>query len=95
MTAYLVMQITVSDEEHWRNYREAVVPLIVRFGGRHVTASGAVELLEGSDDRRRVAMFEFPSMAAIRAFWNSPDYVPVKELRRGAAILNVWAVPIS
>jgi uncharacterized protein (DUF1330 family) len=38
-------------------------------------------------------LFEFPSMETIHQFWNSPEYIPVKELRRGAAILEIWAVP--
>jgi uncharacterized protein (DUF1330 family) len=37
--------------------------------------------------------FEFPDMDAIRAFWDSPDYVPIKKLREGIATLNVWAFP--
>ena len=40
-----------------------------------------------------MVVFEFPSLDAIKAFWNSPDYVPVKKLREGVATLNVWAVP--
>ncbi len=38
-------------------------------------------------------MFEFPDMAAIHAFWNSPDYIPIKKLREGIATLNIWAFP--
>lgn len=36
-------------------------------------------------------MFEFTSMEAIHRFWGSPDYVPIKKLREGAATINVWA----
>ncbi len=93
MTAYLVMQISVTDKEKWRQYREAVVPLIVEFKGRHLTKSGRIETLEGQDEGWTIAMFEFPSMEFIHAFWQSPEYIPVKELRRGAAALNIWAVP--
>ena len=50
-------------------------------------------VLEGEHDTRPVVMFEFPSMEAIHAFWNSPDYVPIKKLRDGIATLNVWAFP--
>ncbi len=92
MTAYLIMQITVADEEQWLEYRHAVVPLIMDFSGAHIT-KGGIETLEGCDGGERVAMFEFPSMEAIRAFWDSPRYGAMKELRRGAATLNVWAVP--
>jgi len=92
MTAYMIVQGTILDEEQYGKYRREVVPLIGRFGGKHVRG-GEVELLEGRPDERRIALFEFPSMEAIHRFWNSPDYIPVKELRRGAAILEIWAVP--
>lgn len=52
-----------------------------------------VELLEGEHDQRPVSMFEFPDIEAIHAFWNSPDYIPIKKLREGIATLNVWAFP--
>jgi uncharacterized protein (DUF1330 family) len=32
-------------------------------------------------------------MEAIHSFWNSSEYVPMKELRRDAANLDIWAVP--
>ena len=71
------------------------MPLITRFGGHHASKAEGVALLEGQSDERRIAIFEFPSMDDIQAFWNSPDYVPVKALRQGAAILEAWAVPSS
>jgi uncharacterized protein (DUF1330 family) len=52
-----------------------------------------VEVFEGEHDTRSVVMFEFPTMQAIHAFWNSPDYVPIKKLREGVATINVWAFP--
>ena len=58
------------------------------FGGHW---PGPVEVLEGEHDERPVVMFEFPNMEAIHAFWNSPDYVPIKKLREGIATLNIWA----
>ena len=51
-----------------------------------------MEALEGRHDGRRMVIFEFPSMDAIHAVWSSPDYVPVKKIREGAAALDVWAV---
>jgi uncharacterized protein (DUF1330 family) len=74
-------------------YREAVVPLIMKFGGKFIVRDGKVEALEGQPDGRPMVVFEFPSMEAIHAFWNSPEYAPVKKLRQGAATLNIWAVP--
>ena len=48
-------------------------------------------LPEGHHDGRAVVVIEFPSMAALHGFWNSPEYVPVKKLRQGAAVLDIWA----
>ena len=92
MTAYLLVQGVIIDEEQYGEYRKAVMPLIESFGGTHVRG-GTVELLEGRQDERRTALFEFPSIEAIHAFWASPKYGPMKELRRGAAELEVWAIP--
>src|SRR5215475_7336813 len=93
MPAYFVVQGEIKDEPRFQKYREAIVPFISRFGGRLVAAYGSVAVLEGEHDDRPVVMFEFPSMDAIHAYWNSPDYVPIKKLRDGAAALNIWAFP--
>ncbi len=92
MAAYFIVQIKISNEDQYKKYRDAVVPLIMQFGGKFAVQRGTVEVLEGHHDGRRMVMFEFPSMQAIHAFWNSAEYVPVKELRRGAAVLDIWAV---
>ena len=92
MTAYLVVSGTINDAKKWATYRSAVMPLITKFGGRHLTGK-VVEILESSEDSWTIAMFEFPTMQAIREFWTSPEYVPVKALRISAARLDVRALP--
>jgi uncharacterized protein (DUF1330 family) len=82
-----------SDEPQFQRYRDAVVPFIASFGGKFAAKGAKVEVLEGEHDTRSVVMFEFPTMEAIHAFWNSPDYVPIKKLREGIATLNVWVFP--
>ena len=91
MAAYLMVQSTINNEEQYQKYRE--FPLIMKFGGKFSIRGGKVEVLEGQPDERSMVVFEFPTMEAIHAFWNSPEYVPVKKLRQGAATLNIWAVP--
>lgn len=93
MPAYLLIEGTISDRNKWTEYRQAVLPLIAQFGGKHITRGGGVERLEGGRDDWSIALFEFPSMEAVHAFWNSPDYAPIRALRHGAADLDVWAVP--
>lgn len=95
MTAFFIVQSTITDEARFQQYRDAVIPMIEKFGGRYVVKGGKVEALEGHHDGRRMVIIEFPSMDAIHAFWDSPEYIPVKKIREGAATLDVWAVPGS
>ncbi len=93
MPAYMVVQITITDPERFAQYRAAVPGVVESFGGRYMVRGAQVEVLEGSHDGRRLVLFEFPSMEAIRRFWNSPEYAKVKLLRENAAEIDVWPVP--
>ena len=75
------MQIKITREEGWPEYRQKVAELFALHGGRHLVRGGPVEVLEGSYDGRRLVIFEFPSMEVIRSVWDSPDYAEVKKLR--------------
>jgi uncharacterized protein (DUF1330 family) len=92
-TAYLIVQIKITREEGWPEYRQQVSALFAKHGGRYVVRGGPVEVLEGSYDGRRLIVFEFPSMDVIRSVWHSPEYAEVKKLRECSGTLDVWAVP--
>jgi uncharacterized protein (DUF1330 family) len=93
MPAYMILQNTVKDEAQYQKYAQAAWPLMVRFGAKLVARRAKVVVLEGKHDQRPVSMFEFPDIEAIHAFWNSPDYIPIKKLREGVVSLDVWAFP--
>lgn len=93
MPAYMIVQMEVTDPERYEQYKAAVPDVIAQYGGQYLVRGGEVEVLEGSHDGKRLVVFEFPSMERIRAFFDSPEYAPVKKLREGAAKLDVWAVP--
>jgi uncharacterized protein (DUF1330 family) len=42
-----MVQSTINKEEQYQKYREAVVPLIMKFGGKFSIRGGKVEVLEG------------------------------------------------
>jgi len=94
MPAYLVVQLQITREEAWPEYRRRAFELVARYGGKTIVGGGAVEVLEGSSyDGRKIRIIEFPSMETIRAFWHSSEYTEIKKLREGAGIVDVWAVP--
>lgn len=82
---YLLFRSRYDDPQALRPYGRAVIEVAARFGGRFIVLADAPEAVEGTPDTRRVVIMEFPSLAAARAFWSSPDYAEVKKLREGLA----------
>ena len=56
---------------------------------------GQVEQLEGKPDNRKIVVSEWPSMEAAQSFWNSDEYAELKQLREGAAEIDVNLVEIT
>jgi uncharacterized protein (DUF1330 family) len=95
VSALLIIQASVLKKDGYKAYQAAVQPLIESCGGRLRATGTELEVLEGAHDGRRLVVFEFPSMDAIRRFWHSPEYAKVKTLRKDAASIDVWAVPVQ
>ena len=48
MAAYLIANIEVKDPAKFEEYRQKVVPVIQKFGGRYLVRGGDVRRLEGN-----------------------------------------------
>ena len=92
MTAYLIADIEVTDVEAFERYRAEVPPVIAAHGGRYLVRGGAVHPMEGEMDLKRLVILEFPSLAAARAFHDSPDYAPLLALRLASTRSDVVLV---
>lgn len=78
---YLVATLDLHNPDAYGPYRDQVPALIERHGGRYLVRGGAVEALEGQADFSRVVVVEFPSVEAVKAFYNDPDYQHILPLR--------------
>ncbi len=85
MAAYLIADIEVTDVAGYEEYKQRVPAVIAAFGGRYLVRGGTTEVLEGTWQPKRNAVIEFPSMASLKAFWESADYQPLRELRERSA----------
>lgn len=92
MAAYLVAHLEVHDPDGFAAYRAAVPAIIERFGGRYLIRGGEVEMLEGGWDRPRLVVIAFPDRAAVRRFYDSPEYQEILPLRTRAASGSVAIV---
>jgi uncharacterized protein (DUF1330 family) len=88
--AYLWIEATLTDPERFAAYGQKMMTLLPSFGGRYVVFRGAREVLEGEPlGDKRIVVSEWPSLAAARRFWHSPEYAEVRKLREGTGLFRV------
>ena len=92
MAVYLIADLDVSDPEAFEEYRRQVGPLLEQYGARTLVRGGAIEILEGEWEPKRLIMLEFSDMDALKGFYDSDDYKGLKGLRQRAAVSKVLAV---
>ena len=89
MPAYLIAEIEVTDPVGYDEYKKRVPAVIAAYGGRYLARGGAIEVLEGRWQPKRIAIIEFPNLASIKAFWESPEYQPLRKIRERCAKSNL------
>ncbi|MEU8241120.1 DUF1330 domain-containing protein [Actinoplanes missouriensis] len=82
MTAYVVIDLDVASPEGFQEYLDGVGPLLERAGGRNVLTEPDALVLEGDWQPPTLVIHEFPDKAAVQRFWDSPEYQPLKDIRR-------------
>lgn len=85
MTAYLIGTIRVTDPAAWQHYVERVGATFPPYGGRVVFRGAKVHELNRVAHGERVVVAEFPDMAALRAWHDSPEYQSLVALREAGA----------
>ncbi len=92
MAAYLFASVEVTDPVGYEDYRRQVPAIIAAYGGRYLVRGGATVALEGERPEKRLVIVEFPDMARLRAFYDSPEYRPLLALRQRAARSTLTAI---
>jgi len=74
-----------------RDYAKIAVPLLLKFKGKllFATPEGGNEVLEGGPYKPSVRVFEFPSLAAARGYYQSETYQSAIPLRAGNGKITV------
>ena len=81
MRAYLFANVDVTDAAGYERYRQQVSATIEAYGGRYLVRGGATEVREGDWAPKRMVILEFGDMAQLKAWYQSPEYRPLLELR--------------
>ncbi len=87
MTVYLIAEIKVTDDNWVPDYAAKVHPIVEKHGGKYLSRSGNIKVLEGEDRGNTfIAILQFPDAASVEAFATDPEYVPHGKARQEGAI---------
>ena len=93
MTAYAMVEISVTDNEGMGPYREKVADTVAAHGGKYLILGGETEVLEGNIGQHPAkVLLEFPSMDAARGWYNSPEYQAILPARLDSSTANFLLV---
>ena len=77
-----VAEVTVTDRSWIANYQAQVADVIHRHGGQIIARNQSLDRIEGGTAPPHGAVvLQFPSREHFDAFYNDPDYVPLREAR--------------
>ena len=93
MPAYLIAAHKIIDSSKFESARAQAASLIDKFGGRYLTKPGTHRVLGNAAWKPdRVVIIEFPDMETLDAFYASPEYQPVLQLRHESTVDLMIAV---
>jgi len=92
MSAYVIVDIEVTDLEGYKEYIKAAPATLALYDGRYIARGGANETLEGDWQAKRLVILEFPSAEKAKAWLHSPEYAPARGLRHKYAHTNMVLV---
>lgn len=86
MSAYLILDIDVTNQELYAEYVARATSIIESAGGRYLVRGGSVTRLSGEWHPKRLVVIEFKTVEQARQCFASPEYLEIAPLREQAAI---------
>ncbi|MDR0808928.1 MAG: DUF1330 domain-containing protein [Gemmobacter sp.] len=88
---YWIGHVDIDDPVAYEAYRQANAVAFEKYGARFLVRGGGQTVVEGKA-RARCVVLEFPSLAAARACYDSPEYQAAKALRDPVSIADLMIV---
>jgi uncharacterized protein (DUF1330 family) len=92
MSAYILADVTVTDEAQMVRYREWSTRAMQEFGAEVLVRGGNAEALEGAWLPQRVVVLKFEDRATARAYYDSETYRHARKVREGAGSIDMILV---
>lgn len=90
MSAFLVSRIKVRDPEQMKAYGAAAAPTVAAHGGEVLVRGNFAEALLGGGAPHATGVIQFPDPATARAWFASPEYQALTDLREAAGEMEFF-----
>ena len=92
MSAYVIVDIKVTDPVGYEEYKKLAPPVVAAYGGKYLARGGKTETLEGDWSPNRLVILEFESAERAKEWLNSPEYRAARQLRHQTTQTNMVVV---
>ena len=81
MSAYIIVQINITNKNPYKEYLKKVTPIAEKYGGEYIVRGGKSKTMLGNWDYERTVVIKFPSYDIAMKWYYSEEYAPVKKIR--------------
>ena len=92
MSAYIIDEVTVTNEEQMKLYREWSSRAMQEHNAEVLVRGGKVVSLEEGWAPSRVVVLKFKDLDAAQAYYHSETYTHARKVREGAGSIRMFAV---
>jgi uncharacterized protein (DUF1330 family) len=92
MTAYIIVDINVTDPVRYEDYKRLAAPTVELYGGKYIARGGKTEMLEGSWSPTRLVILQFDNIEQAKNWLNSTEYSEARNLRHQTAISQMVVI---
>lgn len=94
MTAFLFIEVTPSDATKFTEYEAGAGQIATRHGGELLVHDTEPLLIERDNGPAIAVLLKFPNKEAVQAYFDDPDYAPLRELRQSVARAGAIAIGV-
>ncbi len=92
MSAYFVANITIKNLSEYQKYLEGFDEIFEKYEGKVLAADDHPEVLEGTFEKSRCVIIEFPTMAGLKRWYDSDAYQTLAQIRKNSSTSDIVAV---
>ena len=81
MSAYVILQINITDQKNYKEYLKQVTKIVKKHQGNYIVRGGKSEVVQGEWNYQRTVVVKFSSYDAAIQWYNSEEYAPIKKIR--------------